>query len=58
MRGNKIHQIKTHLLDFHDSMDLLPLSIANLSKSLPVDHMKNVNEVKWIDEDVSLLMVN
>ena len=52
MRGNKIHQIKTHLLDFRDSLDLFPLSIANLSKSLPVDHMKNVNEVKWIDEDV------
>ena len=26
MRGNKIHQIKTHLLDFRDSMDLFPLS--------------------------------
>ena len=53
MRGNKIHQIKTHLLDFRDSLDLFPLSIASLSTNLPPDQMTNVNEIKWSDEDVS-----
>ena len=53
MRGNKIHQIKTDLLDFRDSLDLFPLSIASLSKNLPVNHMIHVNQVKWKNEDTS-----
>ena len=53
MRGNKIHQIKTDSLDFRDSLDIFPLSIANLSKNLPENQMNNVNGIKWDGEDVS-----
>ena len=53
VRGNKIHQVKTHLLDFRDSFDLFPLSISRLSENLPADQMKQVNEIKWPNEEVS-----
>ena len=50
VRGNKIHQVKTNLLDFRDSMDLFPISIAKLSDNLPSDRMEHVNEIKWPGE--------
>ena len=50
VRGNKIHQVRTNLLDFRDSMDLFPISIAKLSDNLPTDRMKHVNEIKWPGE--------
>ena len=53
MKGNKIRQIRTALLDFRDSLDIIPISIGKLSTNLPVKEMKYVNEIKWENEEVT-----
>ena len=53
MKGQKIHQIKTELLEFKDSYDIIPVSIATLSSNLPVAHMKYVAAMLWDGEEPS-----
>ena len=50
MNGQKIRQLKTPLLDFRDSLDIIPVSIATLSKNLSSANMKNVNKILWANE--------
>ena len=53
LKGNNIHQIKTNLLDFRDSLDLFPISISRLAKNLPRNQMKHVDSIKWLHEDIT-----
>ena len=53
MKGNKIRRLCTALLDFRDSLDIIPVSIGCLSENLPVSEMDYVNEIRWQDEEVS-----
>ena len=53
MSGQKIHQLQTNLLEFRDSYDIVPVSIATLSENLPMKYLKHVQPMLWEGEDPS-----
>ena len=52
MNGEKMHQLKTNLLEFRDSYDIVPVGIGTLSSNLSKADMKNVSSLLWTGESV------
>lgn len=50
MKGQKVHYLKTSLLEFRDSYDIVPVGIATLSSNLTEAHTNNAGRVLWPNE--------